>query len=287
MTSISKRHSRQPVFRRMGGGSGFRTGAADAIDTGEGDDREGHEELPGNGDDEFRRPVDGGEDKALFEGDTSTLPYDVRRAYALLLRGPSIDERHSRLWPVLIDHELRLRQLLHAAFLDLVIDREQKVAFARPVHAPELDVPQLLREVRLTFVDSALVLFLRMELTLAEAEGRRATVSRSEMVDHLKAYEASDNVDQARFSRQVEAAIEKAKKYNFLRLIRNSGDRFEVSPALKLVFSHEQVSELLRTYRRIREPAVGKLGEDDEGAGHFPGSDEPDDFDEDNVIDGE
>ncbi|BAX64001.1 DUF4194 domain-containing protein [Burkholderia stabilis] len=287
MTSISKRHSRQPVFRRIGSGTEFRTGTADAIDDApEAYAPDRREELLDEGDDESRRPVDCGQEKALFEGDSSTLPYDVRRAYALLLRGPSIDERHSKLWPVLIDHELRLRQLLHAAFLDLVIDREQKIAFARPVDAPELDVPQLLREVRLTFVDSALVLFLRMELTLAEAEGRRATVSRSEMVDHLKAYEASDNVDRARFSRQVEAAIEKAKKYNFLRLIRNSGDRFEVSPALKLVFSHEQISELSRTYRRIREQADGRPAEVD-GAGSFPGVDEPDEFDEDSVMDGE
>ncbi|HIH2748577.1 DUF4194 domain-containing protein [Burkholderia aenigmatica] len=287
MTSISKRHSRQPVFRRMGGGTEFRTSIEDAIDGApEAGDLDRREELPDEGDDESRRPVGGGQEKALFEGDSSTIPYDVRRAYALLLRGPSIDERHSRLWPVLIDHELRLRQLLHAAFLDLVIDREQKVAFARPVYAPELDVPQLLREVRLTFVDSALVLFLRMELTLAEAEGRRATISRSEMVDHLKAYEASDNVDQARFGRQVEAAIEKAKKYNFLRLIRNSGDRFEVSPALKLVFSHEQISELLLTYRRIREQAEeGPVGDDDSRS--LPGVDEPDEFDEDSVMDGE
>jgi hypothetical protein len=288
MTSINKRHSRQPVFRRMGGGLGPQVAAAEAVNTENTDEeevRDGREELPDNDDDEFRRPVDGGDDKALFEGDTSTLPYDVRRAFAVLLRGPSIDERHSRLWPVLIDHEPRLRQLLHSAFLDLVIDREQKVAFTRPVHAPELDVPQLLREVRLTFVDSALVLFLRMELTLADAEGRRATVSRSELVDHLKAYEASDNVDQARFGRQIEAAIEKAKKYNFLRLIRNSGDRFEVSPALKLVFSHEQVSELLRTYRRIRDQSDGKLPEDAEGAGDFPGREELGDFDDD-AIDG-
>ncbi|WP_197496915.1 DUF4194 domain-containing protein [Paraburkholderia caribensis] len=250
-------------------------------------DEEEHEEPLVGDDDEFRRPVDGGEDKALFEGDSSTLPYDVRRAYALLLRGPSIDERHSRLWPVLIDHEPRLRQLLHAAFLDLVIDREQKVAFARPVHAPDLDVPQLMREVRLTFVDSALVLYLRMELTLAEAEGRRATVSRSDLVDHLKAYEASDNVDQTRFGRQVEAAIEKAKKYNFLRLIRNSGDRFEVSPTLKLVFSYEQVSELLRTYRRIRDQGAGKPAKGLDDAESLSGRQEQDVFIDDDALDGE
>lgn len=286
MTSISKRHGRQPIFRRTASRPGVGAGAvqsADLLDVSE--EYGGEERASYDVEDVSSYPIDGGQEKALFEGDTSTLPYEVRRAYALLLRGPSIDERHSRLWPVLIDHEVRLRQLLHAAFLDLVIDREQKVAFARPVHAPELDVPQLLREVRLTFVDSALVLFLRMELTLAEAEGRRATVSRAEMADHLKAYEASDNVDKARFGRQVEAAIEKAKKYNFLRLIRSSGDRFEVSPALKLVFSHEQVSELLHTYRRIRDQVEGKSVEDDPGSSL--GLDEVDDVDEDNLTEGE
>ncbi|SOY41324.1 DUF4194 domain-containing protein [Cupriavidus taiwanensis] len=249
MTSISQRRTRQAVFRKVGGGTPAVDRVAESLDEVPQDE---DQDLSGNEGHAFHHPEHGGEEMALFEGDTSTLPYDARRAFALLLRGPSIDDRHSKLWPVLIDHESRLRQLLHAAFLELVIDRDQKVAFTRPVHAPELDVPQLLREVRLTFLDTALVLFLRMRLTLAEAAGERATLSRSEITDHLKAYEASDNVDASRFGRQIEAAIEKAKKYNFLRLIRNSGDRFEVSPALKLVFSHEQVSALLQTYRQIQ-----------------------------------
>lgn len=282
MTSISKRRSRQPVFRRMEGLSAGRAGelpSPDAADEEAGDDAGAYDEYH-EVEGESGSPSDGGQEKSLFEGDTSTLPYDVRRAYALLLRGPSLDERHSRLWPVLTAHEAAIRRLLHAAFLDLVIDREQKVAFTRPVHAPDLDVPQLLREVRLAFVDSALVLFLRMQLTLAEAEGRRATVSRSEMIDYLKAYEASDNVDQARFGRQMDGAIEKARKYNFLRQIRNAADRFEVSPALKLVFSHEQVSELLRTYQHIRAEAQGLPTMDDDAPGVSPELGQRDDLDE-------
>ncbi len=255
MTSISKRRGRHPaIFRRPGAGdkaASTPTAGSRGVDSLEDDG----DQLEEGDEDDFRRPEKADEEKALFAGDTSTLPYDVRRAYALLLRGPSIDERHSKLWPILIAHEQRLRQLLHAVFLDLVIDTDQKVAFARPVHAPELDVPHLLRDVRLTFLDTALVLFLRMRLTLADAAGERATVSRVELTEHLKAYEASDNVDRSRFGRQIEGAIDKAKKYNFLRQIRNSsGERFEVSPALKLVFSHEQVSALLSTYRRISAP---------------------------------
>ncbi|WP_081076750.1 DUF4194 domain-containing protein [Burkholderia cepacia] len=262
MSSINKRQTRHPIFRKMGSQADARPNDPDPADEIPEVDDEGPGELLDD-DSESTARMDGGVEMPLFEGDTSTLPHEVRRAYALLLRGPSLDERHRKLWPVLIDHELRLRQLLHAAFLDLVIDREQKIAFARPAHIPDEDVPQLLREVRLTFVDSALVLHLRMMLVQAEAEGRRATVSRFEMIDHLKAYEASDNVDQTRFNRQVDGAIEKAKKYNFLRLIRNSGERFEISPVLKLVFSHDQIEELRRTYQDIRNQLGGRPLEGD------------------------
>lgn len=263
MTSISKRRNqRVGVFRRAPKSGLEKDGQPAATPpvvngVAAGDDAAGADHFEGD-DKEYVSPPGSNEEKALFEGDASTLPYDVRRAFALLLRGPSLDERHSRLWPVLLAHEMRLRELLHNVFLDLVIDREQRVAFTRPVHAPELDVPHLLREVRLTFLDTALVLFLRMRLTLAEAAGERATLARSEMIDHLKAYEASDNVDRSRFGKQVDNAIEKAKKYNFLRQIRNSGDRFEVSPALKLVFSHEQIHALQATYRRIAAELAGQ-----------------------------
>lgn len=253
MTSISRR--RQAVFRRAVATEGEPRPAESPLGTGHvsEDDAEGSESNPG--DEGVHWPVDSGVEKPLFEGDTSTLPYDVRRAYALLLRGPSIDERHSKLWPVLLAHEQRLRQLLHSSFHELVIDYDQKVAFAREVNAPGLEVPQLLRVVRLTFLESALIVYLRTRLTLADAAGERATLARTELVEHLKAYEASDNVDKARFGRQVDGAIEKAKKYNLLRQIRNSDDRFEVSPVLKLVFSHEQITELRRTYQRIAEVA--------------------------------
>lgn len=262
MTSINRRRNqRVGIFRRPpkpGLVADETTTESEAIGAAVAEDAPAEDYFDGDGK-EYVSPPGSNEEKALFEGDASTLSYDVRRAFALLLRGPSLDERHSKLWPVLLAHETRLRELLHNVFLDLVIDREQRVAFTRPVHAPELDVPHLLREVRLTFLDTALVLFLRMRLTLAEAAGERATLARSEMIDQLKAYEASDNVDRSRFAKQVENAIDKAKKYNFLRQIRNSGDRFEVSPALKLVFSHEQIRALQDTYRRIAGELAGDL----------------------------
>lgn len=262
MTSINRRRNqRVGIFRRAPkpglATDDQTTNASVVVDGSAAEDALGEAYFDGDGK-EYVSPPGSNEEKALFEGDASTLSYDVRRAFALLLRGPSLDERHSKLWPVLLAHETRLRELLHNVFMDLVIDREQRVAFTRPVHAPELDVPHLLREVRLTFLDTALVLFLRMRLTLAEAAGERATLARSEMIDQLKAYEASDNVDRSRFAKQVENAIDKAKKYNFLRQIRNSGDRFEVSPALKLVFSHEQIRALQDTYRRIAAELAGE-----------------------------
>ena len=48
-------------------------------------------------------------------------------------------------------------------FLDLVIDHEQKVAFTRQVVSEDLDVPILLRKASLTFLETALLLFLRQK----------------------------------------------------------------------------------------------------------------------------
>ena len=67
-----------------------------------------------------------------FAGDTGALRLDTRRVIVQLLLGPALDaRRHSKLWPVLIRDEMAVRSRLHELFLDLVIDREQEVAFTR------------------------------------------------------------------------------------------------------------------------------------------------------------
>ncbi len=190
----------------------------------------------------------------LFGGDTGALPMDTRRVLVHLLLGPALDaERQTKLWPVLLRDERVLRSRLHELFLDLVVDHEQRVAFTRQVENDANDVPVLLRKAALTFVQSALLLFLRQQLTQADARGERAVVSREEMREHLRVFERDRNLDRAKFERQADNAVEKAVQLNLIRRLRGEDERYEVSPALKLLFPAEQIQALTETYARLSQ----------------------------------
>jgi hypothetical protein len=193
-------------------------------------------------------------DAGFFAGDTGELSMDTRRVLVHLLLGPALDaQRQTKLWPVLLRDERVLRSRLHELFLELVVDHEQRVAFTRQVVDEAADVPVLLRKQALTFVQSALVLFLRQQLTQADARAERAVVSQEEMREHLRAFERDGNVDRAKFERQASGAVEKAAQLNLIRRLRGDDDRYEVSPALKLLFPAEEIQALTATYERLAQ----------------------------------
>lgn len=208
-----------------------------------------------------------------FSGDTGRLPVESRRVLVQLLLGPSLDvRRQSKLWTVLLRDEETIRSRLHELFLDLVVDREQQVAFTRQVASEYLDIPILLRKAPLTFLESALLLFLRSRLTQADAQGERAVVSLQEMLEHLSVFEHAKNPDRARFERQMTNAVEKAKKLSLLQRIRGGDERYEVSPTLKLLFSAEEIQALTRTYAALAASAkeVGNDASEDEHSDEEP-----------------
>lgn len=205
------------------------------------------------------------EEAATFRGDTGGLPIDTRRVLVQLLLGPSVDaRRQSKLWPVLLRDEVIIRSRMHDLFLEVVIDHEQRVAFTRQVVSEDLDVPILLRKASLTFLETALLLFLRQRLTQADAQGDRAVVSLEEMREHLSVFERDSNPDHAKFERQIVNAVDKAKKLSLLQFIRGSGERYEVSPTLKLLFSAEEIQDLTRTYATLACAPVAAADGDDE-----------------------
>jgi hypothetical protein len=188
----------------------------------------------------------------LFPGDTGELPVETRRVLVQLLAGPSIDaRRHGKLWPALIRDESLVRARLAELFLDLIIDRDLQVAFTRQADTGELDAPALLRRTQLTFLDSALLLFLRQRLTAADARAERAVVAGSDLNSHLTLYERALNTDKAGFNRRAAAALKKMTQQKILIKLRGSDDRYEISPALKLLFSPEDIARLGALYARI------------------------------------
>lgn len=198
----------------------------------------------------------------LFQGDTGKLPARTRDVFVQLLNGPSVDgRRQSKLWAVLLRDQDILRSRLHDLYLELVIDADQQVAFARQIASDDNDFPVLLRRAQLSFLETALLLFMRQRLTVADAQGERAVLSQSEMLEHLGVFERAANVDHAKFERQKQGAVEKAKKLSLLQKIRGSEDRYEVSPTLKLLFKAEEIQALTRTYAAMSEgPIAGEAG---------------------------
>lgn len=193
-----------------------------------------------------------GSEAVVFPGDLGRIPHETRRVLVQLLLGPAVDgRRQGNLWAVLLRDEQVVRERLHELFLGLVIDYDQKVAFTRQVVAEDIEIPVLLRRANLTFLESVLLLFLRQRLTQADTQGERAVVSWQDMLEHLSVYERSANADHARFDKQRQGAIEKAKKLSLIQKIRGAEDRFEVSPTLKLLFPADEIQALTRTYQQL------------------------------------
>lgn len=200
-----------------------------------------------------------GDRDATFDGDTGQLRVPTRRVLVQLLLGPFIDRRrHPVLWEDLLQDERIVRSRLHELFLNLILDRDAGVAFTRQVVSDEIHVPITLRRANLTFLESAVLLLLRQRLTQAAAQDERAAIDRLDILEHLRVYERAANTDQVRFERQMENAIEKAKRLGLLQAVRGNDERFEISPTLRLLFPAEEIEELTATYQALR----GASGDD-------------------------
>lgn len=197
-------------------------------------------------------PAHGG----LFAGDTGTLPMDARLALCKLLTGPYMDQ-DSPHWPALLRDEVLLRSRLSDVFLDLVLDRDRKVAFTRQADTGELDTPILLRSTPLSYLESVLLLHLRQILVDAENQGMRAAVDEAEIIDHLELYTPAGG-DHVAAQKRISAAIDKMKKNTILQAIRGADRRYEVSPTLRLLFNADDVQAMAAAYRALAghvEPA--------------------------------
>ena len=200
------------------------------------------------------------QDGPLFHGDTGMLTFEARRALCQLLAGPSVDaQRQPAQWAALVRNEEAIRSVLAELFLELVLDRDGGIAFTRQADTAELDSPSLLRSAPLTFIESVLLLFLRQQLAEADTRGERAVVAEYELVEAMSIYQRNVSTDQAGYAKRVAAAIAKMRDNQLLSRLRGSEDRYEISPALKLLFSAEDVQALTEAYRQLREggQAVG------------------------------
>lgn len=189
----------------------------------------------------------------LYFGDNGELEHEARRVFVHLLSNGTIDHgRHPNLWNGLLRHEAPIKVRLSDLFLELMIDYESKVAFPRQADTGELDAPKLLREHQLRLYDSLLMLFLRQVLSHAEAQGIRPTVSLDEILDHMVVYDQSGNRNNVDLRSRVTASINRAHtKLAVLYKVPGINDRYEISRALKLMISVNEINVLRDIYDAI------------------------------------
>lgn len=179
-----------------------------------------------------------GQDTHLWEADTGTLTLDARRATVKLITGPYVDQfRQAELWAALLEHRDAIAARLSDLLLELVIDEPAGIAFVKNAPSADFDLPSTVRQVKLTLIDTIMALTLRRELLMSV--DARTIVGRDELMEALTQYRPLYE-DESSFKKKVEASIQKFVKSGILLKGNDNNERFEVSPALKIIFGTEE-----------------------------------------------
>lgn len=189
--------------------------------------------------------------RALFIGDTGVLDIDTRRALVRLIRGPFLDgSADDDVWAALLRNDAVVRQYLAEIFLTLVVDSDERIAFTQQALETDVAFPKLLRRVPLTLVDSALLLFLRQELSTVSGTGQRAIVGLDDITAQLQPYQREGASDHSMQLKRINAAVKKMRDNGILRATTTEA-RFEISPVLRILFPPEQIAALTDVYGQL------------------------------------
>ena len=190
---------------------------------------------------------------ALWAGDSGTLRERSRRAIVELVKGPYLARaRRRELWEALLTDEEAIRSRLHDLFLDVVIDRENELAFVRPA---DFDgAPEVVRTRALTFMDTAMLLILRQALLLEDA-GTRVFIGQEEVFEQLAVYRAGR--DDADHRKRTNASW--ANMHTLGLLHSTEEGRAEISPIVRFLVDADRVQAITSAFARAagREDSDG------------------------------
>ena len=195
-------------------------------------------------------PLDEDDGMHLWPGDTGSLPLEARTALLKLVRGPYISESaDGAQWRALLNYTESIRSRLADLFLELCIDADAGVAFARNISVEGKDFPKAATSYTMTLLDTIMVLLLRRELQTAGAS--RAFIGQADLFAQMGNYRPT-KMDQAAYLKRLETSWSRLVKQRLL--VRSDVEgRFEISPVLKLVFGAEEAAAVYEEYQRLRE----------------------------------
>ena len=195
---------------------------------------------------DFERPLD---HTHLWPEDAGTLSEDGRSCLLALIKGPYVAESSApNLWNALLSDTEAIKSRLADLFLELCIDSETGIAFAKNVTVEDRSFPKATTTHSLSLLDSIMVIHLRKELQSGPASC--VIVGQVEVFQALMPYRNLAKMDQAAYLKKLKASWNRLVEQRLLIRTAVEG-RYEISPVMKLVFGADEAAALAAEYNRM------------------------------------
>ncbi|MCA5893757.1 DUF4194 domain-containing protein [Isoptericola sp. NEAU-Y5] len=193
----------------------------------------------------------------LFAGDTGVLPYQARRALALVLQRRYLSAAgHPAEWKALLAHQGVLASRCHDLFVELVVDRDYEIAYKRQVREAGLSIPVLLKDEPYKRIETLLMLFARNRFRQEQGVGERAAyVDAEELVDYALGFLAQDETNLAGRRREIDNAVASLVREHVLDEVAQG--RYRVEPVVEILLPVERLRELTAW---LRDPSPSGPG---------------------------
>jgi hypothetical protein len=166
-----------------------------------------------------------------------TAEPNLSLAVTQLMKGVVYRDTHDRAWRSLLELRPQAQDFVDVLGLVVVIDEAEGYAFLRqrPADPDDPDVlPRLIPRRALSFHVSLLLALLRKKLAEFDAHGgdARLMLTRDQIIEIVRVFlPAASN--EARITDQIDAHINKAVEFGFLRPVKNNERVYEVRRILK------------------------------------------------------
>lgn len=166
-----------------------------------------------------------------------TAEPDLSVAVTQLMKGVVYRDTHDRAWRSLSELRPQAQDYVNVLGLQVIIDEAEGYAFLRqrPVDPDDQDsLPRLIPRRALSFHVSLLLALLRKKLAEFDAQGgdTRLMLTRDQILEMLRVFLPSTS-NEARLADQIDAHVNKAVDYGFLRPAKNADRLYEVRRILK------------------------------------------------------
>src|SRR5947208_15328870 len=160
---------------------------------------------------------------------------DLSLAVTQLMKGVVYRDTHERAWRHLLQLQPQVRDYVAVLGLQVVVDEAEGYAFCRQRPPGEVrdddaePLPRLIPRRPLSFHVSLLLALLRKKLAEFDAQGgdTKLMLTRAQITEMLRVFLPATS-NEARLIDQVDAHINKAVEFGFLRPAKNAEPVFEV-----------------------------------------------------------